>query len=114
LEHSLPLSREQFDTLNLSPADRVLVYPCGDGALCREIAAQVPVGVVIGLDPSDDNVRAARAASRDVDNIMFLCADLSEIPWKAQYFSHAIIPASVSDLSEVERVMAEGGRIIQI
>jgi len=34
------------------------------------------------LDSSDDNVRAARAASADIDNVMFVCGDLSEIPGK--------------------------------
>ena len=100
--------------LDLSPTDRVLVFPSGDGTLCRELAARVPLGLVVGLDPSDENVRTARVAARDIDNIMFVCADLSEIPWNAHFFSVALIPESTTDRKEVERVMAEGGRVVAI
>jgi ubiquinone/menaquinone biosynthesis C-methylase UbiE len=96
-------------TLSLSPNDRVLHYPCGDGALCRQIAALVPLGVVIGLD-SDDNVRAARVASRDVDNVMFVPCDGHEIPWKEDVFSHVIVGNQDLPLREIVRVLAEGGR----
>jgi ubiquinone/menaquinone biosynthesis C-methylase UbiE len=88
-----------------------LIYPCGDGALCGEVAAQVPLGLVVGIDPSDDQVRVARAALRDLDNVMILCSDLTEIPWKEDFFTHAIVPAELASLPEVNRVLAEDGRV---
>ena len=95
--------------LSLAPNDRVLHYPCGDGSFCREIAALVSLGVVIGLD-SDDNVRAARAAAREVENLMFVPCDGHEIPWKEDFFSHVVVGNQDLPLREIERVLAEGGR----
>jgi len=95
--------------LAISPKDRILHYPCGDGSLCHQIAALVPLGVVIGLD-SDDNVRAARAADRDVENVMFVPCDGHEIPWKEDFFSHVIAGNQDLPLREIQRVLAEGGR----
>jgi ubiquinone/menaquinone biosynthesis C-methylase UbiE len=96
----------------ISINDRVLHYPCGDGALCREIAAAAVMGVVVGLDPDDDNIRAARAAARDLDNVMFVCSLPGEIPWNGGFFSHVIVDNHDLPLSEVYRVLAEDGRMI--
>ena len=96
--------------LSLRSNDRILHYPCGDGSFCRAIAELVPLGVVIGLDPGDDNVRAARAAARDVDNVMFVPCDGREIPWKEDFFSHVVVGNQDLPLREIQRVLAEGGR----
>ena len=64
---------------------------------------------MVGIDPSDDQVRAARVALRDLDNVMLICSDLAEIPWRDGFFTHAILGTEVSDLTEVNRVLAEGG-----
>jgi ubiquinone/menaquinone biosynthesis C-methylase UbiE len=98
-----------MDLTDFSPNDRILHYPCGDGSLCRKIAALVPLGVAIGLD-ADDAVRAARAASLDVDNVMFIPCDGHEIPWKEDFFSHVIVGNQELPLREIVRVLAEGGR----
>ncbi len=95
--------------LSLSPHDRVLHYPCGNGVLVGELAAKVPLGIVVGLDSSDDHVRAARAAHRDLDNAMFVTSDRGEIPWKEDFFSHVILGNRDLPMKEVERVLAEGG-----
>jgi ubiquinone/menaquinone biosynthesis C-methylase UbiE len=97
--------------LAISPNGRILHYPCGDGSLCAEIAALVPLGVVIGLD-TDDNVRAARAAWCDLDNAMFVPCDGHEIPWKEDFFSCVIVGNQDLPLREIQRVLAEGGRAL--
>ena len=97
--------------MKLGEHDRVLVYPCGDGTLCRELAAQVPLGLVVGIDPSEDAIRAARAAARDIDNIMFVWMDSSEIPWRDGFFTHAILKGTPPEMNEVHRVLAEGGHL---
>ncbi len=99
----------ELSRLAISPNDRILHYPCGDGSLCREIAALAPLGVVIGLD-SDDNVRTARVAALDVENAMFVPCDGHEIPWKEDFFSHVIVGNQELPLREIVRVLAEGGR----
>ncbi len=106
---SVPLW-QSFLILTFSPHDRILVYPCGDGSKCRELAAQVPLGLVVGMDPGDDQIRAARAASRDVDNIMYVCSDLREIPWKDGFFTHIFLSVA-EESAELKRVLAEGGRL---
>jgi ubiquinone/menaquinone biosynthesis C-methylase UbiE len=97
--------------LTISPNSRILHYPCGDGSLCAEIAPLLPLGVAIGLD-TDDNVRAARAAWRDLDNVMFIPCDGHEIPWKEDFFSCVIVGNQDLPLREIQRVLAEGGRAL--
>jgi ubiquinone/menaquinone biosynthesis C-methylase UbiE len=68
--------------------------------------------LVVGIDPSDDQVRAARAACRDLDNVMLICSELAEIPWRDGFFTHAIVPEELANLPEVNRVLAENGQVL--
>jgi SAM-dependent methyltransferase len=106
----------RYKEIKFGEHDRILVFPCGgdDGgvALCRELAAQVPLGLVVGIDPSDDAIRAARFAARDIDNVMFVWMDGPEIPWRDGFFTHAILKDTAPVLDEIHRVLAEGGQLI--
>jgi len=72
----------------------------------------VPLGLVVGIDPSDDVIRAARFEARDIDNIMFVWMDGAEIPWRDGFFTHAILTETPAALDEIQRVLAEGGQLI--
>ena len=73
---------------------------------------QVPLGLVVGIDPSDDQIHAARAASRDIDNIMYVCSDLEEIPWRDGFFTHIFLDATPTSMEEIHRVLADNGQIL--
>jgi ubiquinone/menaquinone biosynthesis C-methylase UbiE len=76
--------------INLQPSDRVLDVGCGNGWLCRLVAAQVPKGTVVGIDISDQMVRRAQTASAGLDRVTFLAGSVDRIPWEKNFFTHAI------------------------
>jgi ubiquinone/menaquinone biosynthesis C-methylase UbiE len=98
---------------DLRPGDRILDLHAGDGQASRELALQVPMGVLVGLASGLDLLHQARSNTRDLDNTFFVEAEPREIPWKEDYFSHAIArrPIDGPSLREVYRVLAESGRI---
>ncbi len=104
------LSAEAIEALAIQPGDRILLLPCGAGETARQLAPLVPLGVVVGMDPDDDQVRAARAASREIDNVMYVTAGVEEVPWKQDYFSHVILGSSPPAMTEVNRILVHGGK----
>ena len=86
----LPIVLPVLDRMRLGPEDNVLDVGCGAGWLARLIAEQVPDGRVVGLDISDEMIRRARRNSLDIENAMFVVGEAEEIPWDANFFTHAI------------------------
>jgi SAM-dependent methyltransferase len=114
-EH-LPITLPVLEKMRLAPADNVLDVGCGAGWLSRRLAQLVPEGRVIGMDISDEMVRRARRASVEHGNLMFVVGGAEEIPWEANFFSHAISvesayywPDPAAGLREIFRVLREGG-----
>src|SRR5262245_46948571 len=88
-EH-LPIVLPVIEKMRLAPEDNVLDVGCGAGWLSRRIAQLVPQGRVVGMDISDEMVRRARRASAENDNLIFVVGGAEQIPWEANFFSHAI------------------------
>src|SRR6266436_6541087 len=44
-------------------------------------------GQVVGLDISDEIVRQAREASKDFENILYVCGSAQQIPWEDFFFN---------------------------
>ena len=112
----LPIVLPVLDRMRLSPEDNVLDVGCGAGWLARLIAEQVPEGRVVGVDISDEMVRRARRNNAHVENAMFAIGAADEIPWDANFFTHAISveaayywPDPPAALREIRRVLREGG-----
>ncbi len=115
------ITERTIDLMAIGPRDRILDLGCGDGWTCRRLAAMAPEGLVVGLDVSDEMVRLARIASRDLDNVIFLNVGVTRIPWKEDFFSHAIsveafyfFPDPRQALREVLRVLAPSGRFFML
>src|ERR1019366_6309362 len=99
-----------------APDDNVLDAGCGTGWLAQMLAERLPEGRVIGMDISDEMVRRARRNYVHIENAMFVIGGVDEIPWDANFFSHAVSVESAyywpdpgQGLREIFRVLREGG-----
>lgn len=116
-EDHLPIVLPVLDQMKLAPDENVLDVGSGAGWLVRLISERVPEGRVIGMDISDEMVRRARRNYVEVENAMFVIGGVDEIPWDANFFTHAISvesayywPDPARGLSEIHRVLREGGK----
>ncbi len=77
----------------LKAGDRVLDLSCGVGWATRLLAEAVEggQGMAVGMDISDEMIARARAASRDLENVLFAIGPADEIPWRDEYFEQGSI-----------------------
>jgi len=115
-EDHLPIVLPVLDEFGIAPHDNVLDMGCGAGWFTRLLAERVPEGRVVGMDISDEMIRRARRNYVDVENAMFIVGAVDEIPWDANFFTHAISiesayywPDPGRGLREMHRVLREGG-----
>lgn len=97
---------------------RVLDAGCGDGRFAASIAKHV--AIVIGIDASDEMLRAAGnrpgGAGLAID---LACADVSTLPFASDSFDAVtavtvlcLMPDPVAALKELARVVRPGGRVV--
>jgi ubiquinone/menaquinone biosynthesis C-methylase UbiE len=75
-------------------------------------------GMAVGQDISDEMIAHARAASVEVENVLFVVAPAEEIPWRDEYFEKILsiesfyyYPDQEAVLREIYRVLAPGGAL---
>lgn len=100
--------------MRIHPRDRILELDCGEGEVSVLLAARVPEGLVVAMDPSDECVHRARVRTRDLDNVIFLSPSAGEIPWKEDFFSKALSLRFCRDLAHVLRVLAPDGLLYML
>lgn len=115
-EEHLPIVLPVLDQMNLARDENVLDVGSGAGWLVRLLAERIPEGRIVGMDISDEMVRRSRRNYVDVENAMFVLGSVDEIPWDANFFTHAISVESAyywanpaRGLREIHRVLREGG-----
>ncbi len=113
----LPITLPVIEKMELAATDNVLDVGCGSGWLSRRLSRLVPEGRVVGMDISDEMIRAARRTSQELDNILFVAGEVGEIPWEANFFSHAISvessyywPEPAAGAKELFRVLRPDGQ----
>jgi len=81
------MAEEQLGRLTLSGSERVLDVGCGDGKVTAEIAARVPRGSVLGVDPSRDMIAFAsgRFGPPAHANLRFEVADARRLPYRDEF-----------------------------
>jgi trans-aconitate methyltransferase len=81
------MAGEVLALLDLKGAERVLDVGCGDGKITAEVAARLPRGSVLGVDPSRDMIAFASShfglAFRP--NLRFAEADVRRLPFRHEF-----------------------------
>ena len=112
----LPIVLPVLDRMRLQPDDNVLDVGCGAGWLSSLLAEQVPEGRVVGIDVSDEMIRHARRRNARLENVISVVGEAEQIPWDADFFTHAISvesayywPNPARAAAELFRILREGG-----
>jgi trans-aconitate methyltransferase len=81
------MADEQLALLTLEGNERVLDVGCGDGKITAEIAARVPRGSVLGVDPSQHMIAFATSHFGQAGpvNLRFEVADVRGLPYREEF-----------------------------
>jgi|GEM_PF-1163915 len=112
-----------LEEIQLRRGDRVIDIGSGTGWLARDMARRANEGEVVGIDISEALLRRARQltdreSKYPYDNMMFLVADVEDIPYPDAYFNYAVSTISLSfwidpvkGLREIGRVLKDDGKL---
>jgi ubiquinone/menaquinone biosynthesis C-methylase UbiE len=109
------LTRLATAVLDVPVPERALVYGCEDGEPVLFLAREFPSARVRGVDPSAEQVRAARArVGLDPEGrVAFKHAKPGRLPFPDDFFDLVVIFAGRPRASEIARVMRpEAGLIL--
>ncbi|MGB7554345.1 MAG: class I SAM-dependent methyltransferase [Candidatus Korobacteraceae bacterium] len=80
------MADEVLALLDLKGSELVLDVGCGNGKITAEIAARVPQGAVVGVDPSQEMIAFASSHfSSSRLNLRFLVADARHLPFREEF-----------------------------
>jgi trans-aconitate methyltransferase len=81
------MAQEVLALLDLKGSERILDVGCGEGKITAEIAARVPKGSVIGIDPSHDMITFAQThfGPPALANLRFKVADARSLSFHAEF-----------------------------
>src|SRR5262245_38005937 len=114
------MAEEQLSRLTLSGTERVLDVGCGDGKITAAIAARVPRGSVLGVDPSHDMITFAsgRFGPPAHPNLRFDVADARRLPYRDEFdlvvSFNALhwVPEQDAALASIGAALKPGGRAL--
>jgi trans-aconitate 2-methyltransferase len=81
------MADEALKLLQLKGQERVLDVGCGDGKITAEIAARLPQGAVLGVDPSLEMIHYAQNkwGTNDGSNVRFEVGDARRLPFHDEF-----------------------------
>ncbi len=81
------MADEALGILDLKGSEQVLDVGCGDGRITAEIAARLPQGAVVGVDPSVKMITYAQKhwGTNHGSNMRFEVADARQLPFQEQF-----------------------------
>jgi trans-aconitate 2-methyltransferase len=114
------MAEEQLGRLTLDGGERILDVGCGDGKITAEIAARVPRGSVLGVDPSRDMIAFAssRFGPPAHANLRFEVADVRRLPYRDEFdlvvSFNALhwVPEQDAALGSIRAALKPGGRAL--
>jgi len=108
--------------LDLKPMDRVLEVGFGHGRTIERAASMVPVGLVAGIDTSDEMVQMATRRCRhliDQDRVRLTRGDSAQVPYPDRFFDKGYAIHTIYfwndpqvHLRELHRVLRDGARFV--
>jgi len=113
------MGREVLALLDLNGSERILDVGCGDGKIAAEIAALVPNGSVVGVDPSHDMISFAQShygQATTPHNPRFQVGDARRLPFQNEFdlvvSFNALhwIPEQDAALSSIRSALISGGK----
>jgi trans-aconitate 2-methyltransferase len=116
----LAMAEEQLRRLTLKGAERILDVGCGAGKITAEIAARVPRGSVLGVDPSRDMIAFASShfGLPTQANLRFEVADVRRLAYRAEFDAvvsfNALhwVPEQGLALASIHAALKPGGRAL--
>ncbi len=81
------LAEKQLARLTLNGSEHILDVGCGDGKITAEIAARVPKGSVLGVDPSSEMIAFATKhfGPPNIKNLRFEVANVRKLTFQNQF-----------------------------
>jgi trans-aconitate 2-methyltransferase len=114
------MAAEQLARLTLDGCERILDVGCGDGRITAAIAARVPCGSVLGVDPSRDMIAFAthNFGPPAHPNLGFEVADARRLPYRDEFdlvvSFNALhwVPEQAAALQSIRAALKPGGRAL--
>src|SRR5262245_33758274 len=114
------MAEEQLSLLTLEGAECILDVGCGDGKISSEIAARVPRGSAVGVDPYRDMVAFASShfGPPAHANLRFEVADVRRLPYRNEFdlvvSFNALhwVPEQGLALASIHAALRPGGRAL--
>src|SRR5947207_9503446 len=112
------MAQEVLALLDLRGSERILDVGCGEGKVTAEIAARVPKGSVVGVDPSHDMITFAQThfGSAAFANLRFEVGDARSLSFHGE-FDLAVsfnalhwIPEQDAALRSIRRALVSGAK----
>ncbi|HUO36348.1 MAG TPA: methyltransferase domain-containing protein [Mycobacterium sp.] len=113
------MARDTLAVLALTGSENVLDVGCGDGVLTSSIAARVPSGFVVGVDPAQGMLSAARSIAEGGESEpVFVRADVRQLPF-LRHFDVVVsfnalhwVPQQQQALAQIAAVVCPGGQVL--
>ena len=113
---------EALKALDLRPADRVLEVGFGHGRTVQRAASMAPLGLVVGIDASEEMLQMATRRCRHLiarDRVRLTLGDSARVPYPDQFFDKAYAIHTIYfwddpqvHLRELHRVLRDGSRLV--
>ena len=100
-----------FDALKPSPGDTIIDIGCGNGLLTAELARAVgPTGKIIGVDPSEDMLKAGKKRCQGHENVEFAEGVADNLPVSDGTADKAVSVQVFEYIDDVENALDDAMR----